>query len=73
MDVFVEQLWVPALRAGVIENVQEILKALDHSLGQWEPYLTAVCRYFTQRSLYHILYQTQLFMRVSGWGLGLPW
>lgn len=65
VEVFVEQLWVPALKAGVIENVQDILKALDHSLIQWESYLTAVCRYLSQRSLYHILYQTQLYMRVG--------
>ncbi|CAI8002630.1 Zinc finger FYVE domain-containing protein 26, partial [Geodia barretti] len=62
-EVFVEQLWVPALKAGVIEKVQDILKALNHSLVHWEPYLTAVCRHFSQRSLYHILYQTQLYMR----------
>ena len=60
-----EQLWVPALKAGVIEKVQDILKALNHSLVHWEPYLTAVCRHFSQRSLYHILYQTQLYMRVG--------
>ena len=59
-----EQLYVPALKAGVIERVQEILKVLNHSLVQWELYLTAVCRYLSQRSLYHILYQTQLYMRV---------
>ena len=64
-----EQLWVPALKAGVIEKVQDILKALNHSLVQWEPYLTAVCRYFSQRSLYHILYQTQLYMRVCVLGV----
>lgn len=63
--MFVEQLWVPALKAGVIDSVQDILKALNHSLTQWEAYLTAVCRYLSQRSLYHILYQTQLYMRVS--------
>ena len=64
VEVFVEQLWVPALKAGVIDQVQDILKALDHSLGQWEPYLTGVCQFFSQRSLYHVLYQTQLYMRV---------
>ena len=59
-----EHLWIPALKAGVIEKVQDILKALNHSLVQWESYLTAVCRYLSQRSLYHALYQTQLYMRV---------
>ena len=63
-DVFVEHLWVPALKAGMIEMVQECMRDMDPSLSAWEIYLTATCRYFTQRSLYSVLYNTQLFMKV---------
>ena len=44
--------------------MQESLRSLDPTLCVWEPYLTGACRYFTQRSLFSILYNTQCFMKV---------
>ena len=63
-DVFVDHVWVPSLKMGMVEYVQECLKLLDPTLSLWEVYLTAACRHFTQRSLYSVLYHTQLFMKV---------
>ena len=61
MDYF----WVPALKTGQIVEVEGHLKTLDSSLEVWHGYLTAACRYFTQKGLYSVLYHTQLLMNVS--------
>eukprot|EP00731_Ephydatia_muelleri_P038143 Em0665g3a len=63
VEVFVENLWVPALKAGEIDQVQNLLLELDETLARWDDYLMAVCRCFTQKGLLHILYSTQLFMK----------
>ena len=63
-DVFVEQIWLPALKCGQLENLEEALTSIDHSLNIWEPYLTGVCRFLSQRKLFRILYRVQLFMKV---------
>ena len=60
-----ENLWIPAVKAGEIEQVQNLMAELDPTLGSWEHYLTAVCRHLDQRGLLYILYSTQLFMKVS--------
>ena len=63
-EIFVDHIWVPAFKTGLIEIVEECLKTLDSSLAAWEVYLTAACRFFTQRGLFSVLYRTQLFMQV---------
>lgn len=50
---------------GQIQEVEGHLKSLDPSLEVWHSYLTAACRYFTQKGLYSVLYHTQLLMNVS--------
>ena len=65
VEVFVDFFWVPALKMGQISEVEGHLKSLDSSLEVWHGYLTAACRYFTQKGLYSVLYRTQLFMNVS--------
>ena len=50
---------------GQITEVEGHLKALDASLEVWQGYLTAACRYFTQKGLFSVLYRTQLLMNVS--------
>ena len=65
VDLFVDFFWVPALKMGQIQEVEGHLKTLDSSLEAWHSYLTAACRYFTQKGLYSVLYHTQLFMNVS--------
>lgn len=65
VELFVDFFWVPALKMGQIQEVEGHLKLIDPSLEVWHSYLTAACRYFTQKSLYSVLYHTQLFMNVS--------
>ena len=64
-DLFIDHLWVPAMKTGQIQHVEECLQRVDHTLSTWEAYLTAACRYFTQKGLFSVLYKTQLFMKVS--------
>jgi len=52
------------MKTGQIEHVEECLTRVDHTLSTWEAYLTAACRYFTQKGLFSVLYRTQLFMKV---------
>lgn len=63
--MFIDHLWVPAMKTGQIEYVEECLQRIDHTLSTWESYLTASCRYFTQKGLFCVLYRTQLFMKVN--------
>ena len=63
--MFVESLWIPAIKSGHLEDLEEAIRLLDPSLLKWEPYMTAVCRLLSRRQLYHILYRTQLFMKVG--------
>lgn len=65
VELFVDFFWVPALKMGQILEVESYLKSLDPSLELWQSYLTAACRYFTQKGLYSVLYHTQLLMNVS--------
>lgn len=50
---------------GQINDVEAYLRSLDSSLESWYCYLTAACRYFTQKGLLSVLYRTQLLMNVS--------
>lgn len=73
-DIFVDHLWLPALKTGQLEHLEMCLLEIDPSLNVWEHYLTAVCRLLSQRKLFYILYHTQIFMKVgviitSGCGL----
>ena len=63
-DVFLEGLYVPCLKNGTIQKLEGIMLTRDCSLHVWEPHLLAACRYFNSRSLFHILYHIQLFMKV---------
>ena len=64
-DVFVDNIWMPAIKSGHLTNLEESLRSHDPTLAVWEPYLTAVCRLLSQKSLLNVLYHTQLFMKVS--------
>lgn len=59
------QLWLHALKLGQLEQLEESLVSVDPSLVSWERHLTAVCRFLSQRKLFHILYRMQIFMKVS--------
>ncbi|XP_019858924.1 PREDICTED: zinc finger FYVE domain-containing protein 26-like [Amphimedon queenslandica] len=62
-NVFVDQIWLPALKCGQLDNLEEALTCIDPSLSVWEQYLTGVCRFLSQRKLFHVLYRIQLFMK----------
>lgn len=64
-DVFVDQLWVPALKSGQVDHVIDCMKELDPSLGVWQPHLTAACRVFSKKSLFSVLLLTQIYMKVG--------
>ena len=55
---------MPCLKNGTIQKLEGIMLTRDSSLHVWEPHLLAACRYFNSRSLFHILYHIQLFMKV---------
>ena len=64
-DVFVEQLWVPALKSGQVDQVVHCMKEIDPLMGVWQPHLTAACRIFSRKSLFSVLLMTQIIMNVS--------
>ena len=56
---------MPVLKSGQAEQVMACMKELNPSMVAWEQYLTAACRFFSNKSLYSVLLTTQLFMNVS--------
>lgn len=48
-------------------QLKEQMVTADPTLQAWMPYLTAACKFLLQRSFHHLLYEVQVFMRVSGY------
>ena len=63
-EVFLEGILVPLLKTGYMSHLEDLMKSLDPTLRIWEPYLMSSCRYFSSRSLLHILYHIQLLVKV---------
>ena len=68
-DVFVEHLYLPSVRCGGHEHLQDAMTTLDATLVKWSQHLTALCRYLTKNKKFNILYDVQLFMKVSANGM----
>ena len=66
-EVFLEGILVPLLKNGHMSHLEDLMKGLDPTLRIWEPYLMSSCRYFSSRSLLHILYHIQLLMKVRAY------
>lgn len=64
-EVFLEGLLVPCIKEGQLSKLQEHMLRVDPSLVKWHPCLTASCRHVNRLGWSHILYQMQLFMKVS--------
>ena len=60
-----EGLLRPSLESGELARLTDQMMMIDPSLERWNTYLTAVCRYFVKNKLHHVLYEFQLFMKVS--------
>ena len=65
VEVFTEGLLKPSLEFGELARLTDQMIMIDPSLEQWNSYLTAACRYFVKNKLHHVLYEFQLFMKVS--------
>ena len=65
VEVFIEGLLKPSLEFGELARLTDQMIMIDPSLEQWNSYLTAACRYFVKNKLHHVLYEFQLFMKVS--------
>jgi hypothetical protein len=50
---------------GNLCTLKEQMEAADPSLQSWMTYLTAACRYLHKRGYHHLLYDLQVFMKVS--------
>lgn len=64
-EVFLESLLVPALKSGELGKLTDQMVMLDPSLEKWNPYLTATCRYLVKHRLFRVLYEFQIFMKVT--------
>lgn len=60
-----ESLLIPALKSGELGKLTDQMVMLDPTLEKWNPYLTATCRHLVKSRLYHVLYEFQIFMKVS--------
>lgn len=50
---------------GNFTQLKEQMETADPTLQAWMPYLTAACKFLLRRSFHHLLYEVQVFMRVS--------
>ena len=50
---------------GKFAQLREQMETADPTLQAWMPYLTAACKFLLRRSFHHLLYEIQVFMRVS--------
>ena len=50
---------------GKFTQLKEQMETADPTLQAWMPYLTAACKFLLRRSFHHLLYEVQVFMRVS--------
>lgn len=46
-------------------QLKDHMETADPTLHAWMPYLTATCKFLLRRNYHHLLYEVQLFMRVS--------
>lgn len=68
MEVFIESLFMRLVLKGNFTQLKEQMEIADPTLQAWMPYLTAACKFLLRRSFHHLLYEVQVFMRVSGVG-----
>ncbi|XP_064484118.1 zinc finger FYVE domain-containing protein 26-like isoform X2 [Ornithodoros turicata] len=61
-ELLAENVIVPALERGDIEQVLSGIKRLDPTLIQFWPSLLVTCRHLQRNGLFHCLYHMQLFM-----------
>ena len=60
---FVDVLLLPTLARNQLPELKQCMSNVDRGLGKWNRYLLASCRALTtQRRLFHVLYDLQLFM-----------
>lgn len=50
---------------GKFALLKEQMEITDPTLQAWMPYLTAACKFLLRRSFHNLLYEVQVFMRVS--------
>lgn len=65
MEVFIESLFMRLVLKGKFTQLKEQMETADPTLQAWMPYLTAACKFLLRRSFHHLLYEVQVFMRVS--------
>ncbi len=53
------------MKSGQADQTMSCMRDMDPSLGLWDTYLTAACRFFSKKSLFSVLLRTQLYMNVS--------
>jgi len=65
VEVFIESLFMRLVLKGKFTQLKEQMETADPTLQAWMPYLTAACKFLLRRSFHHLLYEVQVFMRVS--------
>ncbi|XP_021918501.1 uncharacterized protein LOC110829239 isoform X4 [Zootermopsis nevadensis] len=61
-EIFLEMIYIPCLRQGLVSDLYHELSTVDPTLGVWKVYLCHICRYFEKQGLLNLLYQLQLHM-----------
>ncbi|XP_069671907.1 uncharacterized protein Sptz isoform X2 [Periplaneta americana] len=61
-DIFIETIYLPCLRQGLVSNLHEELSTVDPTLERWKVYLCHVCHHFEKQGMLNVLYQLQLHM-----------
>ncbi|PNF30079.1 hypothetical protein B7P43_G04236 [Cryptotermes secundus] len=61
-EVFLDMIYIPCLRQGLISDLHQELSAVDPTHEVWKLYLCHVCYHFEKQGLLNVLYQLQVYM-----------
>ncbi|KAG8181284.1 hypothetical protein JTE90_022222 [Oedothorax gibbosus] len=61
-DVFVEALFIPALKNVQLSSLKYLMTSTDPALSKWSSYLFATCRHLERIKFLNVLYEIQMFM-----------
>lgn len=59
-DLFIQHLFVPVVKKGRLNDLMELIKKMDATLGLWKDYIMAACKHLERKRAFNCLYQMQI-------------
>lgn len=59
-EIFIQQVVIPTVKTGKLEDLIELMKKMDSSLVMWKDHIMAICKHLERHRGFNCLYQLQI-------------